>query len=339
MTKLPVSALVPTYNSATTALAHVQSMRHWADLVEEIVVVDSQSTDGTIELLKAHLHHPKLQFLSPPRGLYLSWNAGIQALRGKYTYISTQGDTITPEGLRHLVTCAEELSCDAVISRPELIAQDGAPVTGQPWPIHKYVAWRGVTRPARVESWHMFLLTLLDVPESPLGSSASNLYRTETLQRHPFPTDYGHAGDAAWGIQHAFDISVAVTSEIFSEFVLHPKPAGSGPNDKRLLAEHLFDLARQTIGKLSAQASPNAVPEGVLPLLRELPPELQRLRELQYRYDSARHAGLPWLLNPSAWRARLLRNRQRQVVQRLKARICEHPSFGPGKELWTECDT
>jgi hypothetical protein len=337
MTKLPVSVLVPTYNSAATVLAHAESMRSWTDLVEEIVVVDSSSKDGTPGLLKTHLWHPNLRFLTHPQGLYQSWNTGIQQLHGRYTYISTQGDTITSGGLQHLAACAEELGADVVISRPELIAADGTPVTSQRWPIHKYLEWSGVTKPTCVEPWHMFLLTTLDVPESPLGSSASNLYRTETLQRYPFPTDYGHAGDAAWGILYAFHTSVAVTPEAFSRFMIHPKPHGSGTDDKRLLVERLFELARQTVGRLSARSP--AVPDEALSLLRELPSELQRLRQLQYRYDDVRHEALPWVLNPAAWQARLHRNRQRQAVRRLKARICRHSSLGSRRGLWTECDT
>jgi Glycosyl transferase family 2 len=336
MTNLPLSILVPTYNSAATVPAHLESVRQWADLVEEIVVVDSFSTDGTLELLKAHLSHPNLRFLSHLRGLYQSWNAGIQQLHGRYTYISTQGDTITAEGLRHLAETAEELGSDVVISPPEFIAEDGRRISGRRWPIQKYLDWRGIAKPTRVEQWQVFLLATLDAPESALGSSASNLYRTETLQRYPFPTDYGHAGDAAWGIGHAFDVLVAVTPRVFSRFMLHPEADGSEHADQHLLASRLFDLARQIAGDLPAQPSAKAVPEQVLPLLSELPAELQKLRESQKRYDQARHGAWPWALSPAAWRARRLRNRQRQVVRQAKARL--QLSFGPRRELWTNSD-
>jgi hypothetical protein len=338
MTKLPVSVLVPTYNSATTVPAHVESMREWADLVEEIVVVDSMSEDGTLELLKARLQHANLRFLTHPRGLYQSWNAGIQQLRGKYTYISTQGDTITAQGLQHLAQTAQELGSDVVISPPEFVSEEGKRVIDRRWPVHNYVAWSGIGKAVRLEPWHMFLLTVLDVPESPLGSSASNLYRTETLQRYPFPADYGHAGDAAWGICHAFDILVAVTPKVFSRFLVHA-PRASGPANKLLLASRLFDLARRTLQEPSAQSLQRVVPEELLPSLCELPSQLQKLRELQDQYDRGRHGALPWVLSPAAWSARLLRNRQRKVVLGTKTMIFEHSSFGSRREPWTDCDT
>lgn len=35
----------------------------WADLADEIIVVDSRSNDGTFELIKQKLHHPNLRLI------------------------------------------------------------------------------------------------------------------------------------------------------------------------------------------------------------------------------------------------------------------------------------
>ena len=46
---LPISVLVPTRNSMSLLPKHVEAMRAWLDFVEEVVAVDSHSTDGTME--------------------------------------------------------------------------------------------------------------------------------------------------------------------------------------------------------------------------------------------------------------------------------------------------
>ena len=56
-----------------------------------------------------------------------------------------------------------------------------------------------------------------------LGSSASNLYRTQCLKERPFPTDFGTSGDGGWGILNAFDVKIAVTPRCFSTFRHHQK--------------------------------------------------------------------------------------------------------------------
>ena len=339
MTTLPISVLVPTCNSAALLPAHLDSMQEWAELVEEIVVVDSFSNDGTLDLLKARLRHRNLRFFDHPRGLYQSWNFGVQQLRGKYAYISTTGDAITGEGLKHLAAAAGELNADVVISRPEFFNPDGQRAPGRRWPIHNLLEWRPMTRPTRVEPWHVFLLATLDVPEGILGSSASNLYRTQTLQRYPFPTNFGHAGDTAWGIRHAFHISLAVTPEVFSRFMLHPSTIKLEGEEKKSLASRMFDLAREAVDEFQGQPSGGPVPDSARPLLHELPAELQKLREVQDRYDKVRHQPWPWILRPTAWRARLARNHQRAVVGETKARICKAFGFAAEQPLWTTRDT
>ena len=94
MTQLPVSVLVPTRNAAPLLAEHLAAMRAWTDAVAEIVVVDSQSTDGTVEMIRAGLKHPRIKVLQHPPGLYQSWNFGIGQLESELCYISTVGKAL-----------------------------------------------------------------------------------------------------------------------------------------------------------------------------------------------------------------------------------------------------
>src|SRR6266496_2720475 len=103
---LSLGVVMPTRNSAALLPRHIAGVRNWLDLADQVVVVDSFSTDGTLEALRREIKHPNLEFLSHPPGLYQSWNFGIQHLTTDYTYIATVGDTITKEGLRSLAATA-----------------------------------------------------------------------------------------------------------------------------------------------------------------------------------------------------------------------------------------
>ncbi|HEX3988237.1 MAG TPA: glycosyltransferase, partial [Verrucomicrobiae bacterium] len=81
---LPISVLIPTRNCGAFVPGHIESLRPWIDLAEQVIIVDSNSTDGTVELLRAGVSHPNIKFLTHPPGLYQSWNFGIQNTASKY---------------------------------------------------------------------------------------------------------------------------------------------------------------------------------------------------------------------------------------------------------------
>src|SRR5207248_1354657 len=139
------------------------------DLAEEVIVVDSYSSDGTFEFLQTELRHPGLKLFQCPPGLYQAWNNGIGQLHAKYTYVSTIGDSITRQGLEHLVATAETLGSDVVISRPEFVSTEGTPLDDRRWPVHELVDSARITRIVHLEPWHAFLVAILNLPEGMLG--------------------------------------------------------------------------------------------------------------------------------------------------------------------------
>jgi len=64
---LPVGVLIPTRNSMAFLPHHVKTMRRWLDLAQEIVVVDSESSDGTVEYLRTKLPADRTRFFMRPR--------------------------------------------------------------------------------------------------------------------------------------------------------------------------------------------------------------------------------------------------------------------------------
>ncbi len=317
-----IGVVLPTLNCAGLLPEHIDSMQSWLDLVSEIVVVDSHSTDGTVELIRGRLKHLEVCVHLVPRGLYQSWNFGLAQLRTRFAYISTVGDSITREGLLHLLALAERLACDVVISKPHFVDNDGRQLADMAWPIDDITNTLHLRQPASLEGMKLFLFTLLNVSGAILGSSSSNLYRTDCLKRHPFPTDFGTSGDAAWGIANVFDYSLCVTPERFSTFRLHPKSYSLGDYAVVNLNRRLFELARDTLTRRCAVDAELRVAAARWCSDEFLQLVLEHL-EWQHRLESERRRKVPWIFNSAAWRARIMRGRFSRLMHERKRAVME----------------
>ena len=318
-----IGILIPIRSSMRLLPAHVQTMRPWLELASEIVVVDSGSTDGGVAFLERAM--PGARVVQNPPGLYQSWNAGIRQIGAQYTYISTVGDGITRAGLLHLQDVAERHDADVVISPPAFVDAGGQPAANNDWPVHDLIDALAITDEVRFEGLVLFLVAMSYIPFAILGSSASNLYRTTTLRRCPFPTEFGRNGDGAWGLLNALGIRLVLTPRRESNFRLHPpthlpSEYASPGGDQRM-----FDAAIALLGNYLEND----------PAARECAGELrlERLVEakrtvLQWRgaLQTYRERKMPWILDPRAWRARRYRqSSQKRCVQLLHEMLRASP--------------
>lgn len=322
---LPIGVVMPTLNARPQLPAHLAQMWTWSDLVEEIVVVDSQSEDGTGEYLRMQLDHPCTRHFSQPRGLYQAWNYGVAQLQGKYTYISTAGDSITREGLEHLVETAERFNADVVVSPPRFVLEPGEQMPFERWPIQETIAQLGLASPALLPRPAAFFYAAYHAVEQGLrgllGSSASNLYRTTTLQQRPFPTDCGHSGDAFWAVRNTLQVALAVTPRECSTFLVHPKTWNLGTDDfYTKLVWRALSEARQVLQEESLRAAltPDA---DQLQMIAAYLDALHCCHQAQVELDGFRAAALPWVLRPLAWQARRRRTAHRRRVADWRARL------------------
>jgi glycosyltransferase involved in cell wall biosynthesis len=316
-----IGVVMPTLNCVSLLPGHLESMQEWLDCVSEIVVVDSHSTDGTIELIRQRLKHPALRILSHPRGLYQSWNFGLSQLRTKYAYISTVGDFITRAGLEHLHVVAERLRCDVVVSKPRFIANDGVPLSNDTrWPIDDVISTLRITEPTSLEGMKLFMFVVFNINDAILGSSASNLYRANFLHHHPFPTDFGTVGDVAWGVANVFDYRLGVTPEIFSTFRHHPKAYSRREYTVENINRTLFLLASKTLQqRLTLDAVLRSEVERIG--CREFTSLVGELVEWKHRLEMLRRRKIPWIFNSAAWQAKFKRNHFRRLVQERRQAI------------------
>lgn len=244
--RLPITVILPCRDNLSELDGHLSAMLTWAQMVEQIIVVDS-SSDGSLEFIQMRLGNGNVEYHSVPPGLYQAWNFGVSKARAEYCYFSTIGDSITADGLEHLFGIASKDSLDAVLSPPEMLDIEGKP-SAMRWPIHDFVATLcdEIFFPSREETVRWLTAFL---PFTILGSSASNLYRTDFLKAHPFPTECGHGGDAALGVQISPFLKMAVTKKICSRFVTH----GQG---RDITAREQFDVAKKFLSLLESTPMP-----------------------------------------------------------------------------------
>ena len=218
-----ISVVIPTYNCAQLMERHLESMEHWSDLAHEIIVVDSHSSDGTLEIIRSRLKHPNLRLIQRERGLYESWNEGIAATTGSWIYISTAGDTIERSHLLHLLSLGNQTMADVVISSPTFVDEQDLRCKDAKWPPSKIIHESKLNEPFVLTGEAAFVLSYLHSPKAILGSSASNLYRGDHLRARPFPVNFKGAGDSVWILQHARQSRLCFTPHIGSTFCIHPK--------------------------------------------------------------------------------------------------------------------
>jgi hypothetical protein len=289
-----ISVVLPTYNCRSLLGAHLRSMQGWLDLIDEVIIVDSRSTDGTLELLRRELRHPCLRIIVRDRGLYASWNEGIAATSGNWVYISTAGDTIERAQLEHLREVGERLAADVVVSPPDFVHEDGRPHRDLGWPPAQLLAAFGRGRPFAMHPAATQYLAFQNCPKALLGSSASNLYRGEHLRARPFPTEYGVVGDTAWIMRYAHETRLALTPRRGSSFCIHEKEA-------QLTPQQCVDLHVRLMSAEEAQLHQTSQ---IGPLLRQVLVDQtlpQRTKELWARKRVLWHAPRNRLANKLRW--------------------------------------
>jgi len=266
---LPISVIFPTYNCGDRILKHIKASADWLQHVDELIIVDSYSKDGTIDIITEALAGHDFQILQHPRGLYRSWNHGVNAARNEYIYFSTIGDIISRDGLKKLFDAAKTLKADLVVSPPSFISEDSAtPLPEAEWPIHTLIREFKIQQVTTLPPRLIYDCVLIFMEQALLGSSASNLYRRDTLIQHPFSDDFFSAGDSQWLINNNFKVKLAIVPEPVATFLFHQKDWSFDRSDsqdgqwlRRTFAYCAFNM--------SLDHSPTFHPE-VVRLIREI---------------------------------------------------------------------
>ena len=228
---------------------HLDAMEQWLDLAHEVIVVDSRSTDGTLDLIRRRLRHPNLRIIERDRGLYASWNEGIAATTGDWIYISTAGDTVEPDQLRRLRRCGEASRADVVVSPCAFVDEAGLALSAGAYRNPRLHQEMGGQGPALLPPAVVRHLAFRSAgTHALLGSCASDLFRGDFLRARPFPLDYGTHGDTAWTLRHAHEMRLCVVPEIGSTFCIHPKESVEAKGTLMSTLDRMFETEIRAAG-------------------------------------------------------------------------------------------
>ncbi len=216
-----LSVIIPTYNCRSLLERHLKHLQTWIDLAFEVIVVDSQSTDGTRLYLEQNIQHPRVRFIDRERGLYESWNEGISATSGDWIYISTAGDTIERKHLLKMIEQGKKAQADVVISPCFFVDEEGHILAGSrrsnPALLRE---WGGKPFYLKSPSAKYFVYQGAGI-QSLLGSCASDIFRGDFLRSRPFPVNYHTHGDVAWIMRYAHEMTLCVVPEVGSTYCQH----------------------------------------------------------------------------------------------------------------------
>ncbi len=91
-----ISVVIVTYNASATLQACLDSIYQQQYPAIEIVVVDGQSTDGTVDLLKANDQRIHYWRSEKDAGIYDAMNKALEYIKGAWVYFLGADDTLLP---------------------------------------------------------------------------------------------------------------------------------------------------------------------------------------------------------------------------------------------------
>lgn len=296
----PISVVIPVYQCAGRLPEHIRMIRHLRPSFGQVIWVCTPSQDGSHDTARREAESRGDDYLEVPRGLYQAWNRGIARATRPFTYVSTVGDAITPEGLASMQASLQGLQATIVFSPAQILPFTRENIRRtRHWPIfyYDYLLWMydGRIVPTPV----LARLQLLAGISCLLGSFASCLSQTPFLQARPFPSDFYHYGDTAWFYQHLTEARVAYLKNSCSTFFVHD-------HSVRYISPD--DLGR-CISSF-AHAYEKKYPSNELLTLARM------LRQARHRLNYYRqpHPYRFWWLNPVAWGWRIVRTWVLQII-------------------------
>ena len=291
-----ISVIIPVYQSAERLPEHIECLRRLLPMVHEFIWVITESPDGSHEVAREAARELGGQVLEVPRGLYQAWNSGISLASGDFIYISTIGDTITPEGLNALWHCLRKTAADVVFSPPIISPATGTNVKrSRHWPVFTFREFLNRFAETRIPTEKAILLQILSGASGLLGSCASCLFRALILKSRPFPTDHHHYGDTAWTYQNLSEAILAFHPEAVAQFQIH-----DAETPRLVDKNQIYSLIDQL---------------GIhLPL--SLTHIVHSYTLASFHIDRIRdpHPKFGWWWMPAAWKARWIRNAARESL-------------------------
>jgi hypothetical protein len=197
-----------------------------------LIAVDSDSQDGTFELLKEFSAEDKrVHIVQAPRdGIYPNFNRGIQQAKGRFVYIATSDDTMADDCLdKMLGALMENPDCDLAHCPMRVLDEDGE--LGADW-------WSGSSLFARSSGDFLNRRHKRLAPfDGILCLLGDNIYSSVTqllIKRSLFDKigyyqpDWGSIGDFHWNLRAGLVASTVHVPDTWGGWRMHQDQATAG---------------------------------------------------------------------------------------------------------------
>jgi glycosyltransferase involved in cell wall biosynthesis len=122
MSKPQIGVVVPTYNSSATLAWTLCALRSQRDVTLEIVVADSGSEDGTLDICKSWNVR---SIYVPPGNMYCAVNTGLRQMDADwFTYLNSD-DLVYPHSYSRLLTLGERKQVSLVYGDSDFVDYEG----------------------------------------------------------------------------------------------------------------------------------------------------------------------------------------------------------------------
>jgi len=183
-----VSVVIPVHNGMPFLPQTLNSVRNQSQSVDQILVVENASTDGTLDFLSSQTDielkiQPKL--VSPAQ----NWSDAIRAARYEFVKILCADDLLEHDCIERQSAVLQHFQgCSITAGRRRVILESGRELL-------KAHGMRGlVGLLPRNEA----IRTIGLRGQNPFGEVSAVLFRTSNIQSHlPWPDEYGYATDLA----------------------------------------------------------------------------------------------------------------------------------------------
>lgn len=108
--KVTFSIVIATFNAADYLQITLDSVKKQQFKNFELIIIDGNSSDNTVDIIKANSDFPMLWISEPDTGLYDAWNKAIKRANGTWITFLGAGDILYPDALLSYNAHIEQLS-------------------------------------------------------------------------------------------------------------------------------------------------------------------------------------------------------------------------------------
>ena len=154
-----LSIIIATWNAARTFERCLRSVIGQDFTDWELLVADSASTDGTVDLIRRHETRIAWWQSEQDGGIYDAWNQALDYARGEYvTFLGADDTWHAPSTLKNLFETIGDRKFDLVTGRGSLVDRNGTPYHefGNPWNYKKVMRRMTICHPGALHRRDLF---------------------------------------------------------------------------------------------------------------------------------------------------------------------------------------